>query len=94
MAQPEALLASYKRRLLEVLGANAGVMLEVIPELERVIGPQPPVPEVSIRTRHFMHSLCMFACFVKHVASIIFLHTYVHTECLMHTHTQAIKNHT
>ena len=29
------------------LGDSAQVIVEVIPELERIIGPQPPVPELS-----------------------------------------------
>ncbi len=40
-------LESWKTSILNALGENAQVIIEVIPELERVIGKQPPVPELS-----------------------------------------------
>jgi predicted ATPase/serine phosphatase RsbU (regulator of sigma subunit) len=37
----------WKTRILEALGENGQVIIEVIPELEQIIGKQPPVPEVE-----------------------------------------------
>jgi predicted ATPase/signal transduction histidine kinase/tRNA A-37 threonylcarbamoyl transferase component Bud32 len=39
-------LAQYKHRLTQAFGVNGGVIKEVIPEMEAIIGPQPPVPEL------------------------------------------------
>jgi predicted ATPase/two-component sensor histidine kinase len=36
-----------RRELLEALGSNAQLMVKLIPELEFLIGPQPPVPDLS-----------------------------------------------
>jgi predicted ATPase/signal transduction histidine kinase len=38
---------AWHRKILLALGENAQVIIDVIPELERIIGPQPPVPELS-----------------------------------------------
>src|SRR5262249_7651990 len=46
MTEPVLAVAPLRARLLDVLGQNAGVMTELIPELESVLGPQPPVPEL------------------------------------------------
>lgn len=40
-------LIYWKDRLLTALGPNGQVIIEVIPEVELIIGPQPPVPELS-----------------------------------------------
>ncbi len=40
-------LAQWKTKILSELGENAQVIIEVIPELERIIGQQPPVVELS-----------------------------------------------
>ena len=37
----------WKQRILSALGVNAQVIVEVIPELELIIGKQPPVPELK-----------------------------------------------
>ncbi|WP_438039122.1 AAA family ATPase [Sorangium sp. So ce128] len=39
-------IAAWKQRLLEVLTVNAQLIVDLIPQLELVIGPQPPAPEV------------------------------------------------
>ncbi len=44
MTEPVLAVAGLRARVLEALGQNAGLMIELIPELERVLGPQPPVP--------------------------------------------------
>lgn len=40
-------LAIWKEKLLEALGNNARAIVDVIPELELIIGPQPPIPELG-----------------------------------------------
>jgi predicted ATPase/signal transduction histidine kinase len=37
----------WKTKILDALGNNAQVLIELIPELEAIIGPQPPVPELD-----------------------------------------------
>ncbi len=37
----------WKTRILEALGENGQVIIDVIPELEQIIGKQPPVPELQ-----------------------------------------------
>src|SRR5262249_26286935 len=44
--QPDA-AAATQRRLSEALGPNGGVLTEVIPELGKLIGPQPLVPPLG-----------------------------------------------
>jgi PAS domain S-box-containing protein len=43
-SEPE--LAAWRHALLEALGPNGRLMVDLIPELELVIGEQPPVPEL------------------------------------------------
>ncbi|MEG4531045.1 protein kinase domain-containing protein [Microcoleus sp. D2_18a_D3] len=40
-------LAQWRTRILEAIGGNGQVLIEVIPELEIIIGKQPPAPELS-----------------------------------------------
>ncbi len=40
-------LANWKTKILEVVGENGQVLIDVIPELELIIGQQPPAPELS-----------------------------------------------
>ncbi|HEY9833163.1 MAG TPA: serine/threonine-protein kinase PknK, partial [Stenomitos sp.] len=40
-------IAIWKTKLLEALGANAQVLIDVIPEVERVLGSQPAIPELG-----------------------------------------------
>ncbi len=40
-------LQAWKAEILEALGENARVIIEVIPELELLLGEQPPVPELE-----------------------------------------------
>ncbi len=39
-------VASWKHKLLAVLGSNGQIIIEVIPEVELILGPQPPPPEL------------------------------------------------
>jgi predicted ATPase/signal transduction histidine kinase/tRNA A-37 threonylcarbamoyl transferase component Bud32 len=47
ITESDAQIAQWKTKVLSALGENAQVIIEVIPELERIIGQQPPVPELS-----------------------------------------------
>jgi predicted ATPase len=45
-SESDAQLADYKNKILTAVGKNGRMLLEVIPELERIIGSQPPVAEL------------------------------------------------
>ncbi|MFB2770534.1 AAA family ATPase [Pelatocladus sp. BLCC-F211] len=47
LAESDAQIEQWQTKILSALGENAQVIIEVIPELERIIGQQPPVPELS-----------------------------------------------
>ncbi|MGD1806328.1 trifunctional serine/threonine-protein kinase/ATP-binding protein/sensor histidine kinase [Dapis sp. BLCC M126] len=47
LGESNAQLQKWKGKILEAVGENGQVLIEVIPELERIIGAQPPVPELS-----------------------------------------------
>src|SRR5262245_39556704 len=42
-------LASWRHALLEALGSNGRLMIDLIPELKLIIGDQPPVPELPLQ---------------------------------------------
>jgi predicted ATPase/signal transduction histidine kinase/tRNA A-37 threonylcarbamoyl transferase component Bud32 len=46
LAQSEDRLAVWRQRLLYALGANAQLIIDVLPSLELAIGPQPAVPQL------------------------------------------------
>ncbi|MCB0213673.1 MAG: serine/threonine-protein kinase PknK, partial [Anaerolineae bacterium] len=46
LAENETQLAYWNEQLLAALGPNGQVIIEVIPEVELIIGPQPPVPKL------------------------------------------------
>ncbi|MEH1868720.1 MAG: ATP-binding sensor histidine kinase [Nostoc sp.] len=47
LTQNDAQIQEYKRHILAAVGENGQVIIEVIPELERIIGQQPPAIELS-----------------------------------------------
>ncbi|QLE43640.1 GAF domain-containing protein [Nostoc sp. C052] len=47
LSSEDAQLQEWKAKILAAVGDNGQVLVEVIPELEQVIGQQPPVPELS-----------------------------------------------
>ncbi|MEC4816653.1 MAG: AAA family ATPase [Scytonema sp. PMC 1069.18] len=47
LSETDTQLNQWKNKILSALGENAQVIIEVIPELERIIGQQPSVPELS-----------------------------------------------
>ena len=40
-------LTNWRTKILEAVGENGQIIIDVIPELEQIIGQQPPVPELS-----------------------------------------------
>ncbi|WP_437873536.1 AAA family ATPase [Sorangium sp. So ce363] len=46
LAESEDRIAAFRQRLLGALGSNGQLIVEVIPQVELVIGRQPPVPEL------------------------------------------------
>ena len=47
LSESDTQLQVWKSQILAALGENGQVIIEVIPELERIIGQQPPAPELS-----------------------------------------------
>ncbi len=47
LCESDAQLVQWQDRILEALGESGQVLIEVIPELERIIGNQPSAPELS-----------------------------------------------
>ena len=47
LSESDPQIKRWKTEILSALGENAEVIIEVIPELEQIIGSQPPVPELS-----------------------------------------------
>ncbi|WP_375443136.1 AAA family ATPase, partial [uncultured Nostoc sp.] len=47
LSESDVQLSTWKNKILQVLGENGQVILEVIPELEQIIGQQPPATELS-----------------------------------------------
>ncbi|BAZ47480.1 serine/threonine protein kinase with two-component sensor domain [Nostoc sp. NIES-4103] len=47
LTEVDAVIQQCKTEILEAVGENGQVIIEVIPELELIIGQQPPVPELS-----------------------------------------------
>ena len=47
LAENEAQLSQWREKLLVALGSNAQVIIEVIPEVEQIVGPQPPVQQLE-----------------------------------------------
>ncbi|MBK5966903.1 hypothetical protein CCR95_23240 [Thiocystis minor] len=58
LAEPESIVAEWRTRLLDGLGPDAAALFEPVPELEWLLGPQPPVPALGpIETRARLHGL-------------------------------------
>jgi PAS domain S-box-containing protein len=47
LSESDAQLAQWQAKILEAVGENGQVLIEVIPELENIIGKQPAAPELS-----------------------------------------------
>lgn len=67
LTESEARLAEWRAKLLEAFGANGQVVIDVIPDVEKIVGPQPPIQPLEpteAQTRfnlvfqNFLHVLC------------------------------------
>ncbi|MUG92886.1 PAS domain S-box protein [Scytonema sp. UIC 10036] len=47
LGEPDEQVQQWQERLLSALGSNGQIIIDVIPEVELIIGKQPPVPEVG-----------------------------------------------
>ncbi|MBE9106290.1 serine/threonine-protein kinase PknK, partial [Nostoc cf. edaphicum LEGE 07299] len=47
LGEPDEQVQQWRDRLLSALGSNGQIIIDVIPEVELIIGKQPPVPEVG-----------------------------------------------
>jgi predicted ATPase/anti-anti-sigma regulatory factor len=47
LTEPESELEQFRGQLLAAVGGNAGVLTALVPDLERIIGPAPALPELS-----------------------------------------------
>ena len=47
LSEPKEQLGAWRSRILSAVGNNAGVVINVIPELQRITGTQPPAPSLS-----------------------------------------------
>ncbi|MBW4518841.1 MAG: AAA family ATPase [Scytolyngbya sp. HA4215-MV1] len=47
LGEPDERLQQWRSRLLEALGGNGQLIIDVIPEVELIIGKQPPIPDVG-----------------------------------------------
>ncbi|WP_437683946.1 AAA family ATPase [Sorangium sp. So ce131] len=70
-------LERWRQRLRDALGTNGGLLAEVLPELELLLGPQPPAPELPAAEarRRFHATLQRFvaACAQKEHPMVLFL---------------------
>ncbi|MFQ4144871.1 AAA family ATPase [Chlorogloeopsis sp. ULAP02] len=47
LSEPEITLQTWKKKILEALGNNGQIIIDVIPEVEKIIGQQPPVEQLG-----------------------------------------------
>ncbi len=47
LTESDSDLSGWKGKILSILGPNGQIIIHVIPEVELIIGPQPPVPELG-----------------------------------------------
>ncbi|NJL10201.1 MAG: AAA family ATPase [Calothrix sp. SM1_7_51] len=47
LSEDKEIIADWRKRFLSALGSNAQVMIDIIPELELIIGKQPPVAKLE-----------------------------------------------
>lgn len=68
LAEPDDRLKAWKETIGAALHPNGAVLVGLIPELERITGPQPIVPEVSTREAH-VRLLRVFGDLIRAVAT-------------------------
>ena len=58
LGKGEVDVARWRSALQEALGSNGRLLVSLVPELELLVGPQPPVPDVSVEeAKHRFHLL-------------------------------------
>ncbi|MEH1822360.1 MAG: AAA family ATPase [Nostoc sp.] len=77
LSESDAQLQAWKTKILEAVGDNGQVLIDVIPELERIVGTQPPAIELSgsaaeTRFNLLMHKFVQIFTSVEHPL-VIFL---------------------
>lgn len=62
LSEPYDVLQAWKNKLIKALGPNGQIILDVIPELEQIIGPQPECPRLNpIESQNrFVHTFIGF----------------------------------
>ena len=68
LSESDTQLQQWKDKILEAVGENGQVIIEVIPELEKIIGKQQPVPELSGNAAQNRFNL-LFGKFIQVFAS-------------------------
>ncbi|NJK69634.1 MAG: AAA family ATPase [Microcoleus sp. SU_5_3] len=69
LAESKAKVQQWRAKILEALGENAGVIIDVIPELEHLIGKQPKVQEIEGIAAQNRFNL-LFSKFIRVFATI------------------------
>jgi len=64
LVEPPDILKQWSKKILEVLGDNARVIIDVIPKLKLILGPQPEVPTLSAQQTENRFNL-LFQKFVR-----------------------------
>jgi predicted ATPase/class 3 adenylate cyclase len=77
LTEPPEQLERWRSAIIEALGLNAALLIDVVPELVEIIGPQPPVPDLP-PTEAFNRFQILFTRFVRvfatsHHPLVIFL---------------------
>jgi predicted ATPase len=57
LTESEERIAEWKRLIQEALGFNGQLILDIIPQAELIIGPQPPVPELPLTETQYRFNM-------------------------------------
>ncbi|MEQ8468511.1 AAA family ATPase [Coleofasciculus sp. E1-EBD-02] len=64
LTESEAQLTQWREKLLAAVGSNGQVIIDVIPEVELIVGKQPPVPELGLTESQNRFNL-VFSQFIR-----------------------------
>lgn len=64
LSESDSQLAQWRTKILEAVGDSGQVLIEVMPELEQIIGKQPPVPELAGTAAQIRFNL-LFQTFIE-----------------------------
>ena len=68
LAESDEEVAEWKKKILEAVGNNGQVLIEVVPHLEGILGKQPPVPEVDPQAAKNRFNQVLYS-FMSHICS-------------------------